>query len=227
MRITLDELARRYGTDKSAAPNQHAYTPIYERYFTHLRDEPITLVEYGVGGYDAAGKPCPTAGGASLRMWADWFPNATIIGVDNCPKILDFEGRNIHIWLGDQADPNVADALAEQFGPFDVVIDDASHLSRLTIATFKATWRHIKPGGFYVCEDTANSYYTWAGPLESSPDPDKPLHNGDQTMMQFFRRFADDVNYRDYIYPAKLWRGYQLEFAHFWHELVILRKAAP
>ena len=223
MKTSLDQLALVHGTDK--ASNAHAYTPIYEKYFSHLRDEPILLVEYGVGGYDARGVPCSTAGGASLRMWADWLPKATIVGVDNCPKQLDFGGRDIHLYLGDQTDYHIADVIADRHGGFDIVIDDASHLSRQTIDTFRSAWRHLKPGGFYVLEDTANSYYTWAGPLHSSNDPDRPLHNGDPTMMQFMRRMADDVNWRDYVYPVQFWRGYKLEFAHFWHELVILRKA--
>lgn len=217
---TLDELGMRYGTDK--ATNFHGYTPIYEQYFHQLRDEPIVLVEYGVGGYGD-----PRAGGQSLRMWAEYFPKATIVGVDNQPKALSLVDR-VHIVIGDQTDTGVAEDLAATYGAFDIVIDDASHVSNLTIATFKAAWPHIRGGGFYVCEDTFLSYDESFG---GQPDPDAP---GDETAMQFFRRMADEVNYEvnytgphgsdGHGYPDRYHRGYRLQLAHFWPNLVILRK---
>jgi hypothetical protein len=205
---TLDELALRYGTDK--ASNGHGYTRIYESYFAHLRDEPIVLVEFGVGGY---GDPC--AGGASLRMWNDWFPKGRIIGVDDQPKNLHL-GPRVDIYRGDQASKGVINFIARH-GPFDIVIDDASHVNSLTISTFENVWPHIKPGGFYVCEDTCESYKP-----KARQDPDSPL--GLPTMMQFFRRLADEVNYEPHVYPAEYRCGYDLQFVHFWRWLAILRK---
>ena len=64
----LDELGILHGTDKGSLG--HGYLGHYERILGPLRDEPITILEIGVSD------------GASLRMWADYFTRATIVGVD-------------------------------------------------------------------------------------------------------------------------------------------------
>jgi hypothetical protein len=63
----LTLLAIRHGTDKWGP---HFYTPIYHAVFAHLRDRPVRLLEIGVGGYKLR-----DVGGASLAMWADYFPH--------------------------------------------------------------------------------------------------------------------------------------------------------
>ena len=64
--LTLDSLAEKHGTDKGSVPVSGLYpkhyTRLYERYFAHLRDEEITLLEIGVQA------------GASLRMWEEILP---------------------------------------------------------------------------------------------------------------------------------------------------------
>ena len=62
----LTALAIRHGTDKWGP---HFYTPVYHELFAHLRDAAVRLLEIGIGGYGYQ-----TVGGASLRMWADYFP---------------------------------------------------------------------------------------------------------------------------------------------------------
>ena len=54
-RPTLTDLAIQHQTDKWSS---HYYTPHYEHHFKHLRDEPVNLLEIGVGGYQD-----PNAGG--------------------------------------------------------------------------------------------------------------------------------------------------------------------
>ncbi len=61
----LDLLAALHGTDKFGA---HDYTPVYESLMREARRKPVRLLEIGVGGYASA------LGGASLRMWASYFP---------------------------------------------------------------------------------------------------------------------------------------------------------
>jgi hypothetical protein len=182
-----------------------------------LREEPLTLLEVGIGGYAD-----PHDGGQSLRMWADYFPKATIIGLDNQRKELQLPDR-VRVYWGDQSDRELFGRLAEDYGQFDIVVDDASHVSSLCIATFGCAWPHLKPGGLYVCEDVFTSYNPDYG---GHPDPD---HQGEPTTVQFFRRMVDDVNYRTgwgmQAYPERFWRGHRFEFLHFWPQLVIARKA--
>src|SRR5882762_3410482 len=81
----LTRLAIKHGTDKWG---QHFYTPVYHSLFAHLRDKPIRLLEIGVGGYNF-----PKVGGASLSMWADYFPQGHILGIDIVEKKLSLGPR--------------------------------------------------------------------------------------------------------------------------------------
>lgn len=211
--MNLHQLGHRYGTDKATI---HRYTQIYERYLAPLRAQPLTLLELGVGGYGD-----PHAGGESLRMWRDYFPRAQIVGVDHQPKQLGIPTR-VHIYCGSQDDPDLFERIIERHGPPSIVIDDASHHTKLTVASFEILWpRLASDGGLYIVEDTCCSYHPDYG---GHPDPDR------NPLMRFFERLADDANHHttwaghDTNYPAAFWRGYDPAFVHFWRQLVIIGK---
>jgi hypothetical protein len=133
---------------KKAKPIKQYLKPFiihYERIFTDLRHMPITLLEIGVGGYKD-----PIKGGGSLRMWSDFFPNGTIIGLDINKKSIDLPS-NVSIELGSQTDTDLLKAIAAKYGGFDIVIDDASHVTSNTIITYEAIIKHTRL--FYVIED--------------------------------------------------------------------------
>jgi hypothetical protein len=146
----LTTLGEKYGTDKV---HDHHYTPHYNYRFDVLRDEPITLLEIGVGGY-----AFPDLGGESLAMWRDYFPKGTIVGVDIHPKTLDL-GPRVHIEHGDITDRRVIAHLAETYGPFDIVIDDGSHRCDDIMAAWAYLWEHVKDGGWYCVEDLQTAYW--------------------------------------------------------------------
>src|SRR5688572_29005178 len=106
--VSLVELARKHGTDKGKG---HSYVVHYERHFRHLRDEPVVLLEIGTGGYAR-----PRSAGESLRMWKEYFPRGTIIGLDIYDKSALREDR-IDIEQGSQDDPEVINGLAKRHGP--------------------------------------------------------------------------------------------------------------
>ena len=63
----LTQLALKYGTDKAS----HRFTRHYNMLFCKGRNDVRRVLEVGVFG------------GASIKMWHEYFPNATIFGVDN------------------------------------------------------------------------------------------------------------------------------------------------
>ena len=81
--MTLDEIGLRYGTDK--ASSGHKYLAHYERVLTPLRDDAFTMIE--IGGLN----------GASLQMWRDFFPSATIVCVDIKPDVKRFEEERVGV----------------------------------------------------------------------------------------------------------------------------------
>jgi hypothetical protein len=154
----LTELALHYGTDKA---RDHWYTPHYERRFREMREAPITLLEIGVGGYAT-----PSAGGKSLRMWRDYFPNAVIVGLDCMPQDA-VEGCFIE--LGDQGDPAFLCQLGARYDGFDIVVDDGSHRPADHLRSWWALWPFVREGGWYCIEDIGTAYIEhYGGSMDNS-----------------------------------------------------------
>lgn len=148
---TLTALGEQHGTDKA---NSHLYTPEYHRRFADLQNEPVRLLEIGVGGYDD-----PNEGGKSLRMWRDYFPNGTIVGLDIQPKALDL-GERVHVEQGSATDNRVLHRLGKTYGPFDIIVDDGSHRCDDIVKAWSLLWdRYLTPDGWYVIEDLQTSYW--------------------------------------------------------------------
>lgn len=138
---TLDTIALATGTDKSSAG--HDYTAVYGSLLFDYRERgDVRLLEIGVWE------------GASLAMWSQWLPYATIVGVDvDLSRYVSAACERVHVREGNASDPAFIAALVAEFGPFDVVIDDGSHLLPDHVAAFTALWPHVRPDGYYVVED--------------------------------------------------------------------------
>lgn len=145
----LTRLSIRYGSDKFGA---HQYTPAYHKILQRFRGRPINLLEIGVGGYES-----PQSGGGSLAMWAEYFPLARIVGLDVMPKTLAISPR-VTIVQGSQIDDAVLEQLVREFGPFDVVIDDGSHVPAHMLHTLRRLYPHVASDGVYIVEDTQTCF---------------------------------------------------------------------
>lgn len=86
--------------------------------------------------------------GRSLRLWRSLFPAGVITGVDIDPDAVWPEGT-IRVVAG-QDDPRLPELAA---GPFDLIVEDASHDGPLTAVTFGLLWPLVAPGGYYAVED--------------------------------------------------------------------------
>jgi hypothetical protein len=147
--ITLDALGIQYGTDKSSL--HHGYLDIYEKLFKLSRNEPIKLLEIGV------------LDGGSLKTWEAYFPHATIVGADINPAVRQYQTKRIEIAILDQSNlQNLVD-IGIRSGPFDIIIEDGSHLWEHQTTTLKTLFPFLKPGGLYVVEDLQTNF----GPLAS------------------------------------------------------------
>ena len=147
---SLTELAKNYKTDKWG---YHYYTPIYEQWFSPLRYKPVRLLEIGIGGYDKS-----HFGGDSLRMWKRYFRHGKITGIDLYEKSALAEKR-IKTFKGDQSNPDFLREVVKAEGPFNIVIDDGSHMQSHIITTFEVLFPLMPTGSIYVIEDTQTSYW--------------------------------------------------------------------
>lgn len=64
--------------------------------------------------------------GSSLKMWEDYFGNATIYGGDCNPNCLKYESERCKVIIGDLGSEDFLDQIAK-LSP-NIIIDDLSHL---------------------------------------------------------------------------------------------------
>src|SRR6516162_7560035 len=145
-RSILDVLGRKHGTDK--ASGSHNYHDWYHGYLQRLRDEPIKLLEIGVGD------------GASLRMWRDYFHRGHIVGMDlrEDRKELFTGDQRIAIEIGNSGVDNDLHRVAEAHFPFDVIVDDGGHDPQDQILAYHVLMDYMRPGGFYILEDVGGQH---------------------------------------------------------------------
>ena len=111
-----------YNTDKESL---HTYQAIYQSFFPteESRRSVGSVLEIGVQR------------GGSMRLWADFFPEAEIHGIDNDRRTLPLARKinashpRIHIHDVDASLSGNMEvwAYAEKLDGFDVIIDDGSH----------------------------------------------------------------------------------------------------
>lgn len=126
------------------------YFAAYERILGPLRDRPVRFLEIGV--YK----------GGSLAMWRAYLhPRSVIVGLDVDPLCAAFDRPDdgVHVRIGDQSDVAFLRSVVDEFGPFDVVIDDGSHVCSHMIRTFDHLFLNgLKDGGIYIAEDTHSNF---------------------------------------------------------------------
>ena len=146
---TLDQLAKFYCTDKRS--NEHDYVQFYEFYFSRVKHSRISLLEIGILEHpDKINRPF---GAASLRMWADYFPNAEIHGID-ISDLRHNQSDRIKIYVCDQGDNEKLINIFESnnLRP-NIIIDDGSHKINHQQSTLATIFKYLAPGGIYVIED--------------------------------------------------------------------------
>ena len=206
----LNKLARIYNTDKWGT---HSYTPIYQKHFKNHKFKRVNLLEIGVGGYNN-----PKRGGNSLRMWKAYFPFARIFSIDIYDKSSLQENR-IKIFQGDQTDETFLSNVVSETGSIDIIIDDGSHINSHIIKTFNILFPSLKDGGIYAIEDIQTSYWKeYGGDSDNLENPN--------TTMNYFRKLADGLNYKEYIKPGykETYFDKTITSIHFFHNMILIYK---
>lgn len=124
------------------------YFEIYERHFGQFRNQPISLLEFGV------------LHGGSLQMWKHYFgKQAKIYGADINPRCAELAEDQITILLADQESRESLRSICNSLPPFDIIIDDGGHTMLQQKTTFEEMWGQLKIGGIYLIEDMLTSYW--------------------------------------------------------------------
>jgi hypothetical protein len=133
-----------HGTDKASW--NHNYLEFYEIFFAPLRHAQLTILEIGV------------LNGASLKTWEAYFPNAKIIGADIVPEAKRFAGGRIFIEHLDQSNVEQLTQTAVKHGPFDIIIEDGSHMWEHQTTSLRTLFPFVKNHGIYIVEDLHTNY---------------------------------------------------------------------
>lgn len=141
---SLQLIGEGFKTDKAT---RHRYCETYEQL---LPREVSELWEIGI------------LRGASLNMWAAYYPDAKIFGFDIADKSDLHFLPNVETQVLDQNNTADLRILALRNG-VDVIIDDGSHQIEHQIKTFETLFDCLKSGGKYIIEDLHTSTDLWAG----------------------------------------------------------------
>lgn len=136
------------GNDQRLIHKWTHYFPIYEAHFARYRNRPVTIFE--IGCYK----------GGSLQMWKRWFgARARIVGLDIDTSCARFEEPQIAVRIGNQADTRFLQAVIDEFGPPDIVLDDGSHIMEDINETFSFLYPRMSTSGVYMVEDLHTAYW--------------------------------------------------------------------
>lgn len=165
--LDLAQIINKYGSDKDI----NGYTPLYHTLFNKIRNQPIDLLEIGIGtmipnvsssmvGYGLGDyKP-----GASLRAWRDYFKRGNIVGFDIQPD-TQFSEERIRTFICNSTDnTSVNNIMPELNTKFDIIIDDGSHYFQHQLDTLNNMFPYLKDNGIYVIEDIGEY-----SPLSTNP----------------------------------------------------------
>ena len=209
----LGALARHFGSDKW---DDCDFTAAYTTHFAQMRRARVRLLEIGIGGFEA-----PDRGGESLRMWKHAFPRGIIFGLDLFDKTTVAEPRIVPL-RGDQSDAKSLVAIEEAYGPFDIIIDDGSHISTHVRTSFETLFPRLADNGIYAIEDLQTSY--WPGWNNCLTGHDKG------STMGLIKTLLDGLHYQDRIDTSSddslALLGRSLRAVHVYRNLVVIEKGA-
>jgi hypothetical protein len=158
---------------------------IYPTYLEPIKHKELKLLEIGI------------LKGDSLRVWRDYLINSLVVGLDIDP-LCKFTEDRISTFIGNQTNPDVLKTLPV---PFDIVIDDASHVCKDQILTFELLFPHLNPGGLYFIEDVRLAR--------------KENWNVADTLTPYFTNIARDVSTN---------RNLAVQYIHFWRNTIVVGK---
>jgi hypothetical protein len=147
----LTELANKYASDKGTVtpstghhgPRLH-FTPKYNAHFESIKNQKLNILEIGIGS------------GPSLKMWYEYFPNATIHAIDiNSQE--QHNNERVTTYICDQSNREDLKKVMDKVGEVDIIIDDGSHVIDHQQISLGFLFEYLKKGGQYWIEDLHTS----------------------------------------------------------------------
>ena len=161
---SLTEVANTKSTPKGTLyGDKHGYTHHYQHILNPFNTQTrITLLEIGLSSFGSTSTP-------SLDMWEQYYGSRVrTVGFDKDRAFTRCTAASRNIIIGNQSSPKDL-ARCSPFGPYDIIIDNGSHISAHQQVSLKCLWPLLKTGGVYVIENlhqddtktTANMLQKW------------------------------------------------------------------
>jgi cephalosporin hydroxylase len=143
--MQLRELFNKYECDKSS---KHGYDVVYQKLFEPLQDKEINILEVGVFK------------GASTCAFHDFFPNATLYGLDLFTRtkpadVKSLSRDRVKFLKADSTAASTRSQIKDAFPgvKFDIILDDGMHTPSANRKTFESLSPLLSDGGLYIIED--------------------------------------------------------------------------
>jgi len=147
--MSLIELVDNSLTDKNTV---HSYLDLYEKLLCNKKYSAKNILEVGIGDF------CEKNGG-SLKLWKDYFLNATIYGLDilNDSRVIDELKNNPRVILYTSSnaydDIFFNNKILSKNIKFDFMLDDGPHTLESMIKFIKLYSQVIADDGILIIED--------------------------------------------------------------------------
>jgi spermidine synthase len=162
--------------DKTDKVSYHRYDRFYPLFLESLRDQEFNMLEIGVGS------------GGSLRLWEEYFPKASIHGVDVDYNYFEGSSERFTLHKFDQSNPNDLKEIVNTLPKCKFIIDDGSHHPHHQFTTFIELFKNLlEPEGVYIIEDIECNYW----------HPDSTIYGyeiGYFNILSYFKNTLDQIN---------------------------------
>ena len=147
--MSLEKLVNNCFTDKN---NTHSYLPLYQKLLKNKKITAKNILEIGIGDFGEKN-------GGSIKLWKDYFTNATIYGLDILPinRVMDELLNNNRIILYTSIDAYNNDFFKNHFLnkniKIDFMLDDGPHTLKSMKQFIKLYSQIMTSDGILIIED--------------------------------------------------------------------------
>ena len=153
--MSLENIVDNSRTDKNTV---HSYLPLYQKLLVNKKETAKNVLEVGVQA------------GGSIKMWSEFFTNATVYGLDimNNDNHLEFIKNKENIKLYTSTDAYNKDFFTTTFLnkniKYDLMLDDGPHTLESMIRFIKLYSQIMTDDGILIIEDVQS--WSWIEILE-------------------------------------------------------------
>jgi hypothetical protein len=160
---SLIDLVDNSRSDKNTG---HSYLETYENILSRIRFTAKNVLEIGIGPFKDIDNPLGVPGnGGSIKLWADYFSNATVYAAD----IIDYDNvydgikdnEKIKIFASTNAyDENfVKETFINNDIKFDMILDDGPHTLESMKKCIQLYLPLLTENGVLIIEDVQSFYW--------------------------------------------------------------------